>query len=132
MWNGSLRAQQEHLEALAKIGITPRRKHQSRKKKRKQKRRRKRKGPNPPATTYPYSDYLLSPWWGWIRRKKLSSTGGKCERCKGRATQVHHKHYRTLGKEALSDLESICGPCHGREHESLIAADRHLRAINPW
>jgi hypothetical protein len=77
----------------------------------------------------PYKEYLLTKWWRQRRTKKLRNTRGKCERCGGHATQVHHKHYRSLWKEKDKDLESICEPCHKRHHEALVQADNHLAAI---
>ena len=35
------------------------------------------------------------------------------ENCTNIATQVHHLHYDTLGKEDIGkDLQAICGECH--------------------
>ena len=35
------------------------------------------------------------------------------ENCTNIATQVHHLHYETLGKEDIrNDLQAICGECH--------------------
>lgn len=88
--------------------------------------------PAAPPRGIPYSAYLQSEWWLYKRAQKLASVNHQCERCNGRATQVHHKHYRSLGRERHRHLEAVCGPCHEREHETLIQADRHLRAImNP-
>ena len=76
-----------------------------------------------------YAEYLASNWWKARRRAKLESTGFTCERCPNRATQVHHKHYKTLGREKNEDLESLCGACHEHEHQSLIASRSHLDSI---
>ncbi len=78
----------------------------------------------------PYNEYLLSKWWKRKRVQKLKSTEWKCERCGEKATQVHHKHYRSLWKEKNSDLESICAACHQIQHECLVQCDSHLRSIN--
>ena len=48
----------------------------------------------------------------------------QCENgdCENEATQIHHKHYQTFGKEdvgetpELSDLQALCGKCHARFH----------------
>ena len=43
-------------------------------------------------------------------------SGGICERCEGRsgeeATDVHHRHYRTLYDERPEDLQHLCRPSH--------------------
>ena len=36
--------------------------------------------------------------------------------------QVHHLHYRTLGKERMSDLRVLCKDCHSVEHENKYRA----------
>lgn len=126
-WAGNQAAEREHLEALT---ANPPRKKQKAKRQKSRKGRKSRRDqppPNPLPCSYPV--YLLSAWWRWRRRKKFGSARGKCERCGRRAEQVHHKHYRSLGSEKDADLEAICKKCHEAEHESLIQADRHLRAI---
>ena len=42
--------------------------------------------------------------------------GGACQRCGARATDAHHRHYRTLGRERDSDLEALCADCHAQAH----------------
>lgn len=76
-----------------------------------------------------YGEYLKTNWWKSKRRQKLDSTKHLCERCGGKANQVHHKHYRTLWREKNADLESICGDCHVAEHEGLIQSRNHMEAI---
>lgn len=83
----------------------------------------------PPHPYMPYAQYLETKWWKTKRRQKLKSTDGKCQRCGQPATQVHHLHYLSLWCEKNADLESICGPCHEREHECLVQCDRHMRSI---
>mgnify|MGYP001558105969 CR=1 FL=1 len=77
----------------------------------------------------PYVEYLKTSWWRSKRRQKMELTHWTCERCGKRATQVHHKHYRTLWQEKNADLVSICQACHEHEHEEAIQARRHIRAI---
>ena len=85
--------------------------------------------PSQPKKGISYAEYLESPWWKFKRRQKLDSVKNRCGRCGEKATQVHHKHYRSLGREKHSDLEAICRPCHEREHEGLIQARAHLDSI---
>lgn len=77
-----------------------------------------------------YEEYLHSEWWKSVRRRKLKSTRGVCERCHRRASQVHHKHYKSLGAETNGDLEAICRECHSKEHEGIIQAKKHLDVIS--
>ena len=63
-----------------------------------------------------YKRYLKSPWWRKKREEKFKSVAYLCERCGKAATEVHHKHYDSLGAEVLSDLEALCRPCHKKEH----------------
>lgn len=91
-------------------------------------RKKKRRAPAPPKPGIDYGSYLLSEWWAWVRRRKLGRRH-RCERCGARATLVHHRHYRSLGRESDDDLESLCKPCHEAEHECLVTAESHLRSI---
>jgi hypothetical protein len=77
------------------------------------------------AFTDEYKDYIKSNAWKAKRAQKLNEVGHKCKyhdsgeqrylpdgtlqkiSCSG-PLQVHHKHYRTLGNEAMSDLEVLC------------------------
>jgi 5-methylcytosine-specific restriction endonuclease McrA len=92
--------------------------------------KRRNTRPDAPPKGIPYAEYLRSEWWLFKRKQKLGSVQHKCERCGREATQVHHKHYRTLGREKHRDLEAICRSCHSAEHEALIQADQHLRSVN--
>lgn len=66
-----------------------------------------------------YKQYLKSAEWRALRARVLDRATqahfGRpvCERCLAAfATDVHHKHYDTLGRERLTDLEALCRPCH--------------------
>lgn len=76
-----------------------------------------------------YDEYLISAWWRDRRIRKLNSTDGCCERCSGKATQVHHKHYKSLWREKDKDLESLCRRCHASQHECVTQCDSHLCSI---
>ena len=68
----------------------------------------------------PYKKYLLSRAWKRKRDKVLKRANYKCQICKTRnAWQVHHKTYKRIFKERLSDLVAICGVCHQGEHDLL-------------
>lgn len=78
----------------------------------------KRTRQQPPEFVGTYHEYLDSPQWAKKKRKARKFYGGKCCRCyTTRDLQVHHRHYRTLFREAMKDLELLCGGCHSNEHE---------------
>jgi len=70
-----------------------------------------------------YAVYLLSEHWQDFRIAVHLDRNGKCERC-GRKSglQVHHRHYRTLWREKLTDVELLCGWCHQKEHDKEFPA----------
>lgn len=62
-----------------------------------------------------YDDYLRSPGWRDIRRRKLEAVGRRCEcGCGREATEVHHRDYRprVLSGQDLSPLVALCRRCH--------------------
>lgn len=65
-----------------------------------------------------YLDYLDSPEWWTIRRSAMRRANWRCEQEKSGdprhegPLEVHHRHYRTLGNEALDDVEVLCPACH--------------------
>ena len=62
-----------------------------------------------------YKTYIKSSEWKEKRKTKLEACQNKCE-CEGgcirSATQVHHRHYETLGNESMEDLQALCAKCH--------------------
>ena len=66
-----------------------------------------------------YHDYLKSPQWKKKRRKAHKHYRGRCTICGStNSLQVHHRHYRTLFRESMADLDLLCGGCHQNHHES--------------
>ena len=67
-----------------------------------------------------YADYIRSPEWSATRSRFLRSRlfTGRCVVCGRRAPtfDVHHKTYRRLGHERLTDLQALCRRCHDRVH----------------
>ena len=62
-----------------------------------------------------YHSYLRSPAWNQIRKRRLKIAGYECENCGKRTRlEVHHKHYRRLGDEWITDLLALCNRCHRR------------------
>jgi 5-methylcytosine-specific restriction endonuclease McrA len=69
------------------------------------------------AITPQYQKYLNSPKWKAKRILVLRRAKYKCEECKRRqATQIHHKTYKRIFNEPLSDLLAVCAPCHKKIH----------------
>lgn len=65
-----------------------------------------------------YRAYLRTPQWQAIRIEVIGVRGGKCERCDStHRLQVHHKTYKNLGNESLSELELLCSVCHKAHHK---------------
>ncbi len=66
----------------------------------------------------PYDEYLQTPHWRRKRRKAIRRHGDACQCCGSRIElEVHHKHYRTKGRENFSDLEVLCRDCHIGKHQ---------------
>lgn len=70
-----------------------------------------------------YKEYLDSPAWEMKRDKVKERDGGQCV-CGTQATEVHHKTYKNIGKEPLSDLVALCKECHDRVHKPYVPTDR--------
>lgn len=61
--------------------------------------------------------YLKSDAWQRKRYVVFRRDNWSCVHCGGRATQVHHKRYaKTIGKEPIEWLESVCKTCHDSLH----------------
>lgn len=60
-----------------------------------------------------YYEYIDSKEWKAKRQEAFAFYGERCSLCgKKKNLQVHHIHYRTLGKEDVRDLTILCGGCH--------------------
>jgi len=80
--------------------------------------------------TREYLERICSPAWEQVRSERIAKARGRCERCRryrpGRL-QLHHKHYRTLGRERHEDLELLCVTCHvdaDRERQGRVRRER--------
>lgn len=64
-----------------------------------------------------YLAYLQSEAWQKKRSAVILRAHGKCERCgqRPRWLEVHHKTYKRLYRERLSDLLACCPRCHELE-----------------
>lgn len=113
-WGGNLEAQRQADAAFGKAKA---------KRKRKFNRKQKRRGQlsNPPAKI-DYYRYIASAAWRKKRTGVIQRKGGKCQRCGSTyELRVHHRHYKTLGRERDKDLEVLCVGCHENEHEGDVA-----------
>lgn len=67
--------------------------------------------------TYYRNVYLKSDQWKRKRHVVLKRDNWRCKYCGAYATQVHHKKYaKTIGKEPIKWLVSICESCHDTKH----------------
>lgn len=69
-----------------------------------------------------YRKYIRSPDWQAKTDERMEIDNYSCVMCGRskehcRTLQVHHIHYRTLGREnPLTDLCTVCGSCHKKLH----------------
>ena len=62
--------------------------------------------------------------------KVLKSAKYICQLCKMRkAYQVHHKTYKRIFNERLTDLIAVCGICHLDKHK-LLTEDQLENSVN--
>jgi hypothetical protein len=61
-----------------------------------------------------YTAHINGPYWAELKRKVIKRRGHKCERCDQSecCLDLHHKHYKTFGKERQKDVMLLCRPCH--------------------
>ena len=64
-----------------------------------------------------YAAHLRSPYWAALKQKVIARRGKKCEKCgcEDRPIDMHHKHYRTFGRERQKDVLLVCRDCHRTE-----------------
>ena len=68
-----------------------------------------------------YREALRSRHWEKLKLAAIERSGNRCEECgvSGNQTrlQLHHRHYRTLGRETLADVLLLCNRKRERCHE---------------
>ena len=85
-----------------------------------------------------YWDVLESERWKQFRRDIIAETSGRCEVCGyagGNRLQLHHRHYKTLGRERRRDVELLCKWCHKNADDGRVRKarnDRILRRFLPF
>ena len=66
-----------------------------------------------------YYDYLNSKIWRAKRLLVLDRDKSKCQKCGAKKNLfIHHLTYKRIYKEELSDLLTLCGICHKKEHNN--------------
>ena len=80
--------------------------------------------------TQRYLKYLQSEAWAFLREKVLIRDRYTCQDCGSHdRLQAHHLTYKRLYNEALSDLITLCRPCHQRRHNRPIRPKDHVPRI---
>lgn len=66
--------------------------------------------------TEEYKRYIKSERWKRKRQQVFAHYGRRCYACRKRARilHVHHRSYRNLTREPMSDLIPLCQPCHDK------------------
>lgn len=64
-----------------------------------------------------YEDHIRSAYWRELKAKVIRRRGNRCERCgcADSPLELHHNHYKTMGRERLKDVALLCRPCHKEE-----------------
>lgn len=77
-----------------------------------------------------YPAYLRGDHWAETKKRFRASKLCKhqCSACGARNTPmfIHHKTYKRIGREYLSDLIEVCGPCHTAIHNHESDSGKHL------
>ena len=70
-----------------------------------------------------YKEYLKSDEWQQKRIDKARQMNYTCEIC-GKVVvfgfHIHHKTYKHIFNEPLSDLQFLCEECHEKKHKEKV------------
>ena len=74
--------------------------------------------------TTDYRLYLTTETWQKKRDERLKIDNHVCQAClSAKASEVHHMNYFNIGSEnVLTDLVSVCHPCHRKIHNLMTRA----------
>lgn len=77
-----------------------------------------------------YHAYIRSPEWQAVKQRyRASRLPQDCLRCgSSENIELHHRSYRRLGRERLSDIVPLCRDCHRRLHH----ARNDRRSVSLW
>lgn len=68
----------------------------------------------------PYSEYLKTERWAFVKRISLKMCDNKCIACgSGKELNCHHIIYRPRGMETKHDVCILCRDCHSIFHEKI-------------
>lgn len=78
-------------------------------------------------TNKEYEEYLRSPKWKAIAKRRFEIDNYTCQMCKGKGTpnnplEIHHLSYKHLGNEQdriYEDLVCLCHTCHKLLHNAM-------------
>jgi 5-methylcytosine-specific restriction endonuclease McrA len=77
-----------------------------------------------------YSDYIKSKEWRAVRKRYIASNMPQvcfaCSLPRQQGFHIHHKTYKRLGRERLTDLVLLCEPCHAACHKAHKTARRPI------
>ena len=77
-----------------------------------------------------YKEYLKSNNWKLKKAEVLKVKKNKCESCGStKKLEVHHKTYKNIFKESLSDLKLLCRNCHMKEHNIITPFQKKIRLM---
>lgn len=87
------------------------------------------------VTGVPYAVYIRSAVWTEVKRRyRASKLPQNCVVCGNHHVDLHHKTYKRLGAEWLTDLVPLCRIHHKRVHRkakngsaSIWTGPRHVR-----
>lgn len=68
-----------------------------------------------------YQEYLHTRHWRLVKARYRKRHKYQCTKCRSRENglQLHHLHYRNIGRERDEDLIYLCHSCHVKEHKRL-------------
>ena len=95
---------------------------------------RARRAPQPTRSER-YNAFLLSHPWKTLRQAVLARDGHSCVACaSNQHLHCHHLTYRRFGgAELLTDLVTLCEPCHDALHTGYQASPDHgNRHLTRW
>jgi len=80
-----------------------------------------------------YHEYIRSNAWRRKREqfRKSKLFKGHCFICGHSQVEVHHKSYKRLGNERLTDLVALCPSCHTAVHAMYQVHSNHSK-YNLW
>ena len=80
-----------------------------------------------------YYTYIESGKWKRKRKKFIKKAKNTCmtckEKCLSQDLRIHHKHYKTLGRESYNDIIVMCWECHNDLHNIPFAIDKEYQNI---